>query len=62
MANSKKGIRQVCKKLVFVNQVNIGCFWMLGPTRSLYFPKELKKRKNALVIFETEGVFQRSIR
>ncbi|MGX7238633.1 hypothetical protein [Enterococcus phoeniculicola] len=28
-----------------MNQVNIGCFWMLGPTRSLNFPKELKKGK-----------------
>ena len=50
------------KGVVFVNQVNIGRFWEVGPTLSLYIPKGLfKKGRNEIVIFETEGTFQPEI-
>ncbi|WP_375178471.1 beta-galactosidase family protein [Enterococcus rotai] len=44
------------KGVVFVNGVNLGRYWEVGPIRSLYCPKEfLKKGHNEVVIFETEG-------
>ena len=50
------------KGVVFVNQTNIGRFWEVGPTLSLYIPKSLfKKGNNEIVIFETEGTFQPEI-
>ena len=50
------------KGVVFVNQVNIGRFWEVGPTLSLYIPKGLlKEGNNEIVIFETEGTFQPEI-
>ncbi|PZO94138.1 MAG: beta-galactosidase [Streptococcus pyogenes] len=50
------------KGLVFVNQVNIGRFWDIGPTLSLYIPKGLlRKGRNTIIIFETEGRYQDSI-
>ena len=50
------------KGVVFVNQVNIGRFWEVGPTLSLYIPKGLlKEGYNEIVIFETEGTFQPEI-
>jgi hypothetical protein len=50
------------KGIVFVNQTNIGRFWEVGPTLSLYIPKGLfKEGNNEIVIFETEGTFQPEI-
>lgn len=44
------------KGVVFINGVNLGRYWEVGPIRSLYCPKEfLKKGHNEVVIFETEG-------
>lgn len=44
------------KGVVFVNNVNIGCFWEKGPILYLYIPKGyLKKGENEIVVFETEG-------
>lgn len=45
------------KGVVFVNGVNLGRYWDIGPTLSLYCPKDfLKQGENKVVVFETEGV------
>lgn len=50
------------KGIVFVNQTNIGRFWEVGPTLSLYVPGDLlNEGTNEIVIFETEGTFQPQI-
>ena len=50
------------KGLVFVNGVNIGRFWNVGPTLSLYIPHSLlKEGHNRIIIFETEGEYEESI-
>ena len=50
------------KGLVFVNGVNIGRFWNVGPTLSLYIPHSLlKEGHNRIIIFETEGKYEESI-
>ena len=44
------------KGCVFVNGVNIGRFWEIGPQKRLYIPAPLlKSGKNEIIIFETEG-------
>ena len=44
------------KGCVFVNGMNIGRFWEIGPQRRLYIPAPvLKKGKNEIIIFETDG-------
>ncbi|HAQ3887981.1 TPA: beta-galactosidase, partial [Enterococcus faecium] len=50
------------KGVVFVNQTNIGRFWEVGPTLSLYIPSGfLNVGRNEIVIFETEGTYQPEI-
>ena len=50
------------KGLAFVNGVNIGRFWNVGPTLSLYIPHSLlKEGHNRIIIFETEGEYEESI-
>lgn len=50
------------KGLAFVNGVNIGRFWNVGPTLSLYIPHSLlKEGYNRIIIFETEGEYEESI-
>ncbi|WP_062005957.1 glycoside hydrolase family 35 protein [Streptococcus cristatus] len=50
------------KGLAFVNGVNIGRFWNVGPTLSLYIPHSLlKEGRNRIIIFETEGEYEESI-
>ena len=50
------------KGVVIVNGFNLGRFYNVGPTLSLYIPGSLlKKGKNQIVIFETEGVVSDSI-
>lgn len=50
------------KGVVFVNDVNIGRFWEVGPTLSLYIPKSfLRSGKNELIIFETEGRYSQEV-
>jgi beta-galactosidase len=45
-----------------VNGFNIGRFWNVGPTLSLYVPKALfRKGQNKIVIFETEGIWSDTI-
>jgi beta-galactosidase len=44
------------KGCVFVNNFNIGRFWEVGPQKTLYIPAPLlKKGKNEIIVFETEG-------
>ncbi|MCF1600767.1 glycoside hydrolase family 35 protein [Tetragenococcus halophilus] len=50
------------KGVVLVNNVNIGRFWEVGPTLSLYIPKGyLSRGNNEIIIFETEGRYQTQI-
>lgn len=44
------------KGCIFVNEFNIGRFWEIGPQKRLYIPAPLlKKGKNEIIIFETDG-------
>ena len=44
------------KGCVLVNGFNIGRFWEIGPQKRLYIPAPLlKKGKNTILVFETEG-------
>ncbi len=44
------------KGCAFVNGFNLGRFWEIGPQKRLYIPAPLlKKGKNTIIIFETEG-------
>lgn len=44
------------KGCAFVNGKNIGRFWEIGPQKRLYIPGPLlKKGKNEIILFETEG-------
>lgn len=44
------------KGCAFINGFNLGRFWEIGPQKRLYVPAPLlKKGKNILIIFETEG-------
>lgn len=50
------------KGVVFVNGHNIGRFWNVGPTLSLYVPKGfLKEGDNQVIVFETEGIYDQRI-
>lgn len=44
------------KGVVFVNGVNLGRFWDIGPQKRLYLPGPLlKDGSNEIILFETEG-------
>ncbi|MBD5130256.1 MAG: beta-galactosidase [Ruminococcaceae bacterium] len=44
------------KGCAFVNGFNLGRFWEIGPQKRLYIPAPLLKRgKNTIILFETEG-------
>jgi len=50
------------KGIVLVNGFNIGRFWDIGPTLSLYIPKHLlNEGSNSIIIFETEGTYSDEI-
>lgn len=50
------------KGIVLINGFNIGRYWDIGPTLSLYVPGTLlKKGRNKVVIFETEGRYRNEI-
>jgi len=50
------------KGIVLINGFNIGRFWEIGPTLSLYISKALlSKGENEIVIFETEGTWAETI-
>ena len=51
------------KGAAFVNGFNLGRFWEIGPQRRLYLPAPLlKKGRNTIVIFESEGKAAETIR
>lgn len=44
------------KGCAFINGFNLGRFWEIGPQRRLYLPGPLlKKGRNTIIVFETEG-------
>ena len=46
-----------------MNGFNIGRYWNIGPTLSLYIPGALLKQgQNEIIIFETEGQYSEEIR
>lgn len=50
------------KGAVFVNGHNLGRFWEVGPTISLYVPHGfLKEGDNTIIVFETEGRYQETL-
>lgn len=50
------------KGAAFINGFNLGRFWDIGPQKRLYLPAPLmKKGKNTIIIFETEGKSSDSI-
>lgn len=50
------------KGIVLVNGHNIGRYWSIGPTQSLYISKAfLKEGENEIIIFDTESVFDNFI-
>lgn len=50
------------KGIVLINGFNIGRYWNVGPTLSLYIPKSLlQKGENEIVVFETEGIWSETI-
>lgn len=45
------------KGVVFLNGVNLGRYWQIGPQKTLYVPAPLLRRgKNSVVVFELEGL------
>ncbi|MHC5269862.1 glycoside hydrolase family 35 protein [Enterococcus sp. LJL98] len=47
---------------IFVNGVNIGRYWDIGPYYTMYVPYDLlKEGKNRITVFETEGVEVRQL-
>ena len=52
------------KGIVFVNGINIGRYWSVGPQQTLYLPGcWLKKGKNTITIFEQKNsVLQKSVK
>ena len=57
-------MREWGKGIVFVNGINLGRYWAVGPQQTLYLPGcWLKKGKNEIVIFEQKNnILQKSIR
>ena len=50
-------LRNLGKGNVFVNGMNLGRYWDIGPFYTMYLPHDLLKAgKNTITIFETEGV------
>ena len=50
------------KGIAYVNGRNLGRFWNVGPTLSLYIPHSyLKEGANRIIIFETEGEYKEHI-
>ena len=50
------------KGVAYVNGRNLGRFWNVGPTLSLYIPHSyLKEGANRIIIFETEGDYKEYI-
>lgn len=55
-ADTFLGFEGFGKGCVFVNGVNIGRFWEIGPQKRLYIPAPmLKAGQNEIIVFETDG-------
>ncbi len=51
------------KGIAFINGFNLGRFWEIGPQMTLYIPGPLlQSGLNEIIIFETEGKYQDSIK
>ena len=51
------------KGCVFLNGFNLGRFWEIGPQTKMYIPAPLlKKGRNELIVFETEGKVGNSVK
>ena len=47
-------MRGWAKGIVFVNGINLGRYWQVGPQQTLYLPGAwLKRGRNEIVVFET---------
>ena len=56
------GLSEFGKGVAYVNGRNLGRFWNVGPTLSLYIPHSyLKEGANRIIIFETEGDYKEHI-
>lgn len=61
--NTYINMEEFGKGIVLVNGFNIGRFWNVGPTLSLYIPKSLlNKGENEIIVFETEGIWSETIK
>ncbi|MGN0534714.1 MAG: beta-galactosidase family protein [Eubacterium sp.] len=49
------------KGYVFVNGINLGRYWNVGPQRALYLPGVWLKEDNEIVVLELEGCKKRSL-
>lgn len=60
--NTHIDMSQFGKGVVLVNGFNIGRYWNVGPTQSLYISKAfLKRGENEIIIFDTEGIYNNFI-
>lgn len=50
------------KGIVFVNGINIGRYWEIGPQKALYIPGVWLKDENEIVVLELEGCKNPSVR
>ena len=50
-------VKNFRKGVAFINGFNLGRYWEIGPTRTMYIPAPLlKSGKNELILFETDGL------
>jgi beta-galactosidase len=50
------------KGIVFVNGINLGRYWQVGPQQTLYLPGAwLKRGRNEVVVFETGETAARTV-
>ena len=48
---------------LFLNGVNLGRYWQIGPQRTLYVPAPLLRRgENEIILFETQGLGETMVR
>lgn len=60
--NTHIDVSALSKGVVLVNGVNIGRYWNIGPTASLYISKALlHEGENEIIIFDTEGTYNQEI-
>lgn len=60
--NTHIDVSAFSKGVVLANGVNIGRYWNVGPTASLYISKTLlHEGENEIIIFDTEGTYNQEI-